>query len=42
MVLHLGFGNGLVVGSPSAVAGSIPEFSTFFHVVPMVPGGGGG
>ena len=33
-------GNGLVVSTPYAVAGSIPAFSTcLFPVVPRVPGG---
>ena len=33
-------GNGLVVSTPDAVAGSIPAFCTcLFHVVPRVPGG---
>ena len=34
------WGNGLVVSTPTVVAGSIPAFSTcLFHVVPRVPGG---
>ena len=33
-------GNGLVVSTPTVVAGSIPAFSTcLFHVVPRVLGG---
>ena len=32
--------NGLVVSTPTVVAGSIPAFSTcLFHVVPRVPVG---
>ena len=32
-----------MVSTPTVVAGSIPAFSTcLFHVVPRVPGGGGG
>ena len=34
------WGNGLVVSTPTVVAGLIPAFSTcLFHVVPRVPGG---
>ena len=40
IVLPFVLGNGLVVSTPSAVAGSIPALSTcLFHVVPRVPGG---